>query len=61
MRRGAMRFNEFLKGSVDMLTPQWICADGTSVRLKRMSTAHILNVLRYLHTADSEHGPMVIA
>lgn len=42
-----------------MLTPLWIRANGKPVRLGQMSTAHILNVLRYLRTGDGEYGPMV--
>lgn len=41
-----------------MQTPLWICADGTAVRLSHMSTAHIVNVLRYLHAGGGEHGRM---
>jgi len=44
-----------------MQTPLWICADGSPIRVSQMSTEHIVNVLRYLHVGDGEHGRMVRA
>jgi len=43
----------------DMLTPDWECADGTTVRLGNMSTSHILNARVYLLTGTGPHGPML--
>lgn len=44
-----------------MLTPVWVCANGTSVRLVSMSTAHILNARTYLISGDGPYGPMLRA
>jgi len=42
-----------------MLTPDWECADGTTVRLGSMGTSHILNARVYLLTGTGPHGPML--
>jgi hypothetical protein len=42
-----------------MLTPEWECADGTTVRLRLMSTSHILNARQYLLTGTGPYGPML--
>lgn len=42
-----------------MQTPEWICADGTPVRLSEMSTEHVMNVQRYLRAGTGEYGPML--
>lgn len=42
-----------------MLTPDWICADGTAISLGYMSTSHILNARTYLLDGTGPHGPML--
>lgn len=42
-----------------MLTPEWECADGTTVRLGAMSTSHIVNAREYLLTGTGPYGPML--
>lgn len=42
-----------------MMTPQWECADGTTVCLAQMSTSHILNARSYLLTGTGPYGPML--
>lgn len=44
-----------------MLTPEWVCADGSAVRLGAMSTSHILNARDYLLTGAGPYGPMLRA
>lgn len=42
-----------------MLTPEWECADGTTVRLGAMCTSHIVNARKYLLTGTGPYGPML--
>src|SRR4051812_4800820 len=42
-----------------MQTPAWVTNDGRAISLSTMTTAHVQNVLAYLHAGDGERGPLL--
>jgi hypothetical protein len=40
-------------------TSDWICHDGSAVRLALMTSAHMRNALEYLRIGTGQFGPML--